>query len=76
MNRLIDRLKLVFLGLFAAACVAVWTYQLVWLGPEKRCEAHGDWWDPGARVCATPIFLPRMTGRPIGAPPVTPGLKK
>jgi hypothetical protein len=66
MNRLIDRLKLFFLGLFAISCVAVWTYELLWAAPRKACEAHGNWWDPFSRVCATPIYLPNLTGRPIG----------
>ena len=67
MNRLIDQLKLFFLGLFAISCVAVWTYELLWAAPRKACEAHGNWWDPFSRVCATPIYLPNLTGRPIGA---------
>ena len=67
MNRLIDQLKLFFLGLFAISCVAVWTYELLWVAPRKACEAHGNWWDPFSRVCATPIYLPNLTGRPIGA---------
>ncbi len=67
MNRLIDRLKIFFLGLFAISCVVVWAYQVLWAAPRKACEAHGDWWDPSSRVCATPIYLPNLTGRPIGA---------
>ena len=66
MNRLIDRLKLFFLGLFAISCVGVWAYQLLWVAPRKACEAHRNWWDPASRVCATPIYLPNLTGRPIG----------
>jgi hypothetical protein len=67
MNRLIDRLKLFFLGLFAISCVVVWVYQLLWVAPMKACESHGNWWDPLSRVCATPIYLPNLTGRPVGA---------
>lgn len=67
MNRLIDRLKIFFLGLFAISCVVVWAYQLLWVAPMKACEAHGNWWDPISRVCATPIYLPNLTGRPVGA---------
>jgi|GEM_PF-4536010 hypothetical protein len=67
MNRLIDRLKLFFLGVFAISCVAVWAYQILWVAPAKRCESHGAWWDPSSRVCATPIYLPNLTGRPAGA---------
>jgi hypothetical protein len=71
MNRFIDRLKLFFVGVFAISCIAIWAYQLLWVAPYKRCEARGAWWDPATRVCATPIFLPQLTGRPLGAPPVT-----
>ena len=66
MNRFIDRLKLFFLGVFAFACIGVWAYELLWAAPEKRCEGHGGWWDPHTRVCATPIYLPNLTGRPVG----------
>jgi hypothetical protein len=66
MNRLIDRLKLFFLGVFAISCIGVWAYQLLWAAPEKRCEGQGGWWDPRTRVCATPIYLPNLTGRPAG----------
>jgi len=66
MTRLIDRLKLFFLGVFFISCVAVWTYQLLWVAPEKKCESHGNWWDPFSRVCATPLYLPNLTGRPAG----------
>ncbi len=67
MNRLIDRLKLFFLCLFAISCVAVWAYQLLWVAPMKACESHGNWWDPFSRICATPLYLPNLTGRPAGA---------
>jgi len=66
MNPLIDRMKIFFVGVFAIACVVVWTYQLLWVGPSKRCESQGNWWDGHSRVCATPIYLPNLTGRPVG----------
>ena len=66
MNPLIDRLKIFFLGVFALACVAVWVYQLLWVAPEKLCESQWNWWDPQSRVCATPLYLPDLTGRPVG----------
>jgi hypothetical protein len=72
MNQAIQRLMLVFVGVFCVSCVAVAVYQLVWVMPQKRCEAHEAWWDPQTRICATPIFLPALTHRPIGAPKVTP----
>ncbi len=66
MTRFIDRLKIFFLGVFAISCAAVWGYQLFWVAPEKRCESRGAWWDPQSRVCATPVYLPNLTGRPAG----------
>jgi hypothetical protein len=71
-NPLVQRLTLAFVGVFFASCVAVAVYQVLWVAPEKRCDAHDAWWDPQTRVCATPIFLPALTHRPIGAPRVTP----
>jgi hypothetical protein len=72
MNRMIQRLALVFVGIFAVSCVAVAVYQVMWVMPAKRCIEHNGWWDPFGRVCATPIFLPDLTHRPIGAPKLTP----
>ncbi len=72
MNRAIERLALLFVGLFAISLVAVAAYQVVWVIPAKQCEAHSAWWDPSTRVCATPIYLPNLTHRPIGSPRLTP----
>ncbi len=66
MNPTIDRLKLVFLGIFAVACAAVWAYQIFYVWPAKRCEEGGQWWDGDRRVCAQPIYIPDITGRPAG----------
>lgn len=66
MNRTIDRLKLVFLGIFAVGCVGIWAYQIFFVWPAKRCEAQGQWWDNATRVCARPIYIPDITGRPEG----------
>ena len=68
MNRFIDRLKLLFLGIFAVSCVAVWTYQLMYARPQALCEARGRWWDWHERTCAQPIPLYMFTHRgPDGA---------
>ena len=32
----------------------------------ERCEARGDWYDIETRTCATPIYVPDITGRPAG----------
>jgi hypothetical protein len=65
MNRTIDRLKLIFLGVFAVANVAIVVWEFGWALPEKNClEAH-KWWDPYERVCATPVLTSDITGRMI-----------
>ena len=63
MNRFINRLKLVFIGVFAVAGALIWTYHLVWVWPGQRCEARGGWWDWQTLVCATPVPLSMFTGR-------------
>jgi hypothetical protein len=72
-NRAIERLTVLFVGLFAASCVAVAVYQVVWVMPAKQCEKHGWWWDPDTRQCGMPISVTAFTHRPIGSAPVTPG---
>ncbi len=74
-NRVIERLTLLFVGAFAVCCVIVAVYQLVWVMPAKRCEDHGWWWDSATRVCGMPISVTAFTHRPIGAPKLTPVAK-
>lgn len=67
MSKMIDRLKLIFLGVFALACAGAWGYQILVVGPAKRCEAAGNWWDREGRQCATPVDLrtfPRLSPPP------------
>lgn len=66
MNPTINRLKLVFLVLFAIGTVAIWSYQFFYVFPAQKCDDRGGWWDRKGRVCATPIFIPSITGRPKG----------
>jgi hypothetical protein len=66
MNASINRLKIIFMGIFAVAVVAIWTYELLWVWPAKDCAKAGGEWDGGQRICATPIFIPSLTGRPPG----------
>jgi hypothetical protein len=66
MNVTINRLKVFFLVVFAVAVVAIWAYQILWVWPAKACDKKGAWWDPQTRVCAAPIFIPDITGRPKG----------
>lgn len=64
MTRFINRLLIGFLALFVFSAVGVAAYQIGWVIPAKRCEASGRWWDPQSRQCATPIYIPHITGRP------------
>ena len=67
MSKLIDRLKLVFLGVFAFCCIGVWAYQMLVVAPARRCEEAGNWWDPEGHECATPVDVrsfPRLTPPP------------
>lgn len=66
MNPTINRLKIVFLIIFAIGCAALWAYQIFWVWPAKRCDENGAWWDPKTRICAQPIYIPEITGRPAG----------
>ena len=65
MNRTIDRLKLIFLGLFAILSAAALGYHVGWVWPEQKCEAAGHWWDWRTRTCARPILISDITGRVI-----------
>jgi hypothetical protein len=66
MNPTINRLKLLFLVLFAIGTVGIWAYQIFYVWPAHRCDEQGRWWDRKGRVCATPIYIPSITGRPKG----------
>lgn len=63
----IPRVKLIFVGLFAVGCALIWAVQVFYVWPRDRCEAHGGWWDPQSRICATPISISKITGRPNGS---------
>ena len=65
MNPNIERLKLIFLGLFGVLCTAAIVWQVVWIMPGKKCEQGHKWWDNGERVCATPVLVSDITGRVI-----------
>lgn len=65
MNRTIDRLKLIFLGLFAVSSAGVFVYHVGWVWPGQKCEEAGDWWDWRTRTCAHPILISDITGRVI-----------
>jgi hypothetical protein len=65
MTRFINRLLLGFVALFVFGAVGAAAYQIIWVIPGKRCETAGRWWDPQSRQCATPIYIPHITGRPV-----------
>jgi hypothetical protein len=65
MNRTIERLKLIFLGIFAVANVGMLVWQFGWVVPEQKCVEAKKWWDGSQRVCAQPILTSDITGRVI-----------
>ncbi|CAN1557401.1 hypothetical protein MCEMIH16_02466 [Caulobacteraceae bacterium] len=66
MNLTITRLKLFFLFLFALGTAGIWAYQIFYVWPAQKCDDRGAWWDRKGRVCATPLYVPSLTGRPVG----------
>lgn len=89
MNPTIERLKLIFLGIFAVANLGILVWTLGWAMPEQKCAEAHKWWDGYSRVCATPILTSDITGRmitdkaardaalkAIGRPPPAPEPKK
>lgn len=68
MTRFYSRLMLGFGALFVVGVVAAFGYQFLYVIPAQKCESVGHWWDASTRRCATPIYLPHITGRPIGTP--------
>jgi hypothetical protein len=68
MNRVINRLKLIFVSIFAVLVAGVAVYQFGWAIPAQECEAKRDWWDWRTRTCAHPILISDITGRIIDTP--------
>ena len=60
------RLAMLFAGVFGLAVIGVFAIQNYWVAPGKRCEAAGKWYDMENRICAQPISIAEITGRPIG----------
>ena len=69
----IRRLQFLFLGLFLAGSVGVFTYHYVWVWPKARCEAKGadHAWAGKWLKCATimPIEVLTMKRSP-NLPPI------
>lgn len=66
MHRLLTmkRLSILFLTTFAVLVGVMFAYDRLVVAPGERCEAGGKWWDPEAKVCAQPISIAELTGRP------------
>lgn len=60
------RLAMLFAGVFGLSIIGVFAIQNYWVAPGKRCEAAGKWYDMDNRICAQPISIAEITGRPIG----------
>jgi hypothetical protein len=75
MENIYTRLRTLFLVLIALITAGSAAYQIFVLAPQKRCERAGNWWDPKKHTCAYPVDITKITGRPLGSPPVTPGAK-
>ncbi len=67
MHRLLTmkRLSVLFLSAFAVLTGGMFAYDAIVVAPGDRCEAGGKWWDPQGRVCAQPISIAEITGRPL-----------
>ncbi len=66
MDRSTKRIALLFAVVFAICVAGVFAFQHFWVEPGDRCEARGGWWDLSGRTCATPIYIPDITGRQPG----------
>ena len=68
MHRLLTmkRLSVIFLATFAVLLGGVFAYRTLVIAPEDRCEAGGRWWDRETEICASPISIAEITGRPNG----------
>ncbi len=66
MHRLLTmkRLSILFLATFAVLLAGLFAYERLVVAPGDRCEAGGKWWDPATSVCAQPISIAEITGRP------------
>jgi hypothetical protein len=58
------RLSILFLSIFAVLLAGMFAYERLVVAPGDRCEAGGKWWDPETKVCAQPISIAEITGRP------------
>lgn len=61
----IGRLSVLFFSIFGLMVAGVFVFQRYWVAPGDRCEAAGKWYDIESRICAQPISIAEITGRPI-----------
>ena len=59
------RLSVLFFSLFAVMIAGVFVFQRYWVAPGDRSEAEGKWYDIESRICAQPISIAEITGRPL-----------
>lgn len=66
MHRLLTmkRLSVLFLSIFAVLLAGMFAYENLVIAPGDRCEEGGKWWDSRGRVCAQPVSIAEITGRP------------
>ena len=62
----IRRLSVLFFSIFGLMVAGIFVFQRYWMEPGERCEAQGKWYDIESRICAQPISIAEITGRPIG----------
>lgn len=60
------RLTLIFAALFALGMGGLFILQHFWVEPGEKCARQGHWYDMETRICAQPIYIPDITGRPEG----------
>lgn len=70
MNRSINRLKVIFIGLFLVSCAGVLAYHSMWVWPKDRCEARGGAWAGRWMKCGTIYSIETLTRRPLNVPPI------
>ncbi|HEX3886871.1 MAG TPA: hypothetical protein VHW05_05200 [Phenylobacterium sp.] len=64
-RRTYNRLKWIFVGVFAVANVGILVWTFGWSRPQEACTQAHKWWDGYTRTCAQPILTSDLTGRLI-----------
>lgn len=70
MNRTINRLKIIFIGIFLLSSAGVFGYHYLWVWPKERCEARGGAWAGKWLKCGTIYSIETLTRRPLNVPPI------